>query len=707
MLSSPSLPPLLHQDLNSLTEIGHALGLDSEQPERTRELLLELLHDPRCSDLTTLLTTLGMFLGHYFKSLELSRSELSKALRHYTLLLPLDAESCLLLKADERGRVWQHLWQHGKHQVSPYQRRQVQDLMGAEPRSWLALESDPMPHQPRRKPFQRLMEFLSLERRNLLLIFFYALAIGLLSLAVPLASQSLVNTVSFGALREPLLVLCLLLFLTFAFLALMRSLQVILIEILQRRIFVRVTQDTARRLLRIQLQAFEQSRLPELVNRFFDVVTVQKSASFLLLDGLAILLSTLTGMGLLAFYHPLLLVFDILLLGAIVLNVVVLGIGGQRSSIQESSQKYAIAAWLEELAVHPQLFKATAGGGYAAARTENLLHGYLKARKRHFRVVLRQNIGAFTLQGLAITALLGLGGWLVIEGQLTIGQWVAAELVVANVVNSFAKVGKHLETWYDLMAAFDKLGYLFDLPQESLEYALLPRTDQPATLKLEGVSYRATQGDKALEALELDCPAGARMAILGTNTWESNTLLDLIYGARQPAQGLMLVDGLPLHQLLLPEYRSQVVMVRDLELITGSLLDNLRLGHQELSRQEAREVLEQVGLWERVQHLPEVLDTQLSASGFPLSPSEAHCLMIARALAMQPRLLVLDGVLDQITWQAEDPLSQWLFSEPLRRRTTLLIVTNKTGLLSHCEQVYVFNAQGQLQPAELGEETSR
>lgn len=208
----------------------------------------------------------------------------------------------------------------------------------------------------RHTPRQRFRRFLKLESRELWLILGYAIAMGVLSLGVPIASQSLVNNVALGTLRQPLVVLCVVLLIVLGFLALLRSLQLILVEMLQRRIFVRLTQASVERLLRLQGLYREQKRIPELVNRFLDVANIQKSLSFLLLDGLALFLQALTGMLLLAFYHPFLLGFDLILLACIVFILGVLGLGGESSSIKESSSKYAMVAWLEELAAHPALF---------------------------------------------------------------------------------------------------------------------------------------------------------------------------------------------------------------------------------------------------------------------------------------------------------------------------------------------------------------
>ncbi len=322
------------------------------------------------------------------------------------------------------------------------------------------------PHTPL-SPLARLVGLIRPEKRDLWVVLVFSMFVGVLALASPVAVEALVNTVAFGRYLQPIVVLAILLFTFLAFAAAMRALITYIVEVLQRRLFVRVVEDLAYRLPRVRYPEFDHAHGPELVNRFFDVVTVQKTASALLLDGVSIVLQTLIGMAVLAFYHPFLLGFDVVLLLLIGIAVFVLGRGAVSTAITESKAKYAVAAWLEELVRHTTAFKLHAGNQFALERADQLTVKWLDARRGHFRVVIRQIIFALSLQAMAATALLGLGGWLVIMGELTLGQLVAAELIVMVIVGSFAKLGKHMESFYDLLASVDKLGHLFDLATEN------------------------------------------------------------------------------------------------------------------------------------------------------------------------------------------------------------------------------------------------
>ena len=313
-------------------------------------------------------------------------------------------------------------------------------------------------------PFARLRVLLRPEWSDIWIVLLFAMFVGLLTLATPIAVESLVSTVAFGRLIQPLVVLSVLLFGFLLFAAAMRALQTYVVEIIQRRLFVRVAADIAYRLSRVRQRAWDRAHPPELVNRFFDVISVQKISSSLLLDGVALLLQVLTGMVVVAFYHPLLLAFDLVLLVALVFVVFVLGKGAVKASIKTSKTKYHLAGWLQELARCSMTFKLDGGAEYAAECADRMSVDYLKARRARFKILMRQVFALLFMQALASTGLLALGGWLVIERQLTLGQLVAAELIVTVIVSSLAKLGKHLESFYDLLASVDKLGVLFDLP---------------------------------------------------------------------------------------------------------------------------------------------------------------------------------------------------------------------------------------------------
>lgn len=533
-------------------------------------------------------------------------------------------------------------------------------------------------------PFGRLLGLIRPEARDVRIVVCFAFAVGLLSLAAPLAVEALVSTVSMSLLTQQLVVLSLILLACLSLAAAIRSLQTYVVEILQRRLFVRVASDLAYRLPRVRIDAYDREHGPELVNRFFDVLTVQKVGASLLLDGLALVIQAIFGLTMLAFYHPYLLTFDLVILGALGFAVLLLGRGAVATSIRESRAKYAVAGCLEELARTPAAFKHDGGGEFAMARADALTRDYLEARGEHFAVVLRQVVFALGFQAASTAALLGLGGWLVIQGQLTLGQLVAAELIVATVAGSFAKLGKHLEGWYDLMAAVDKLGHLIDLPTERRDGEAPPAATGPAALRIRGLGYAYGGRRAILDGVDLDLEPGERAALVGPGGSGKSTLADLIQGLRTPTAGHVAIDGVDLRDLRLEAVRGRVAVVKGLDVVEGTVLENVRMGRAGVSQADAWEALESVGLGDEAAALDEGLHTRLSAGGSPLSLGQARRLMLARAVAGRPRLLVLDEALDGLDLDARRRVLATILAP--NAPWTLLAITHDPEIARRCDR---------------------
>lgn len=500
-------------------------------------------------------------------------------------------------------------------------------------------------------PFDRVRALVSAEKSDVLVIAVYGALVGLTTLAVPVAVQALVSSVGLGTVLQPIVVLTILLTLVLAFASFLRVAQAKLVELLQERIFVRSALDLAARVPTRDDRA-EGGHGPEQVNRFLDVLTVQKSAAGLLLDGLALALQLVLGLALLAFYHPLLLAFDVLLIAAVAFVVLGLGRGGPATSIAESKAKYAVLAWLEELARHPSTFRAESARAFALETADRKLGDYLAARRKHFRILLRQIVGSLVLHTLASSLLLGLGAWLVLQGQLSLGQLVAAELVVTAVVSGVAKLGKHLESYYDLVAALDKLGHLAEMKTEPSRGA--PLADVGAlslTLRFEGKTHTFLPSSRT------------RLGGEG-----ASSLLDALYAEGNPE---LRVEGAPIAEIELGSYRDLVARVKEPEVFEGSVLENVRVGRADISVASARRALEIVGLGEKVASLPEGIHTAIEPAGSNLSREEALRLTLARALAKRPRVLLLDGTLERLTHPLPEGLEQALFGEA--RETTLVV----------------------------------
>ena len=545
-------------------------------------------------------------------------------------------------------------------------------------------------HHEHVAPLTRLIGLLRPEKKDLWVILVFSIIVGVLALASPVAVEALVNTVAFGRYLQPVVVLAILLFTFLAFAAAMRALITLLVEIVQRRLFVRVVEDLAYRLPRVRQQAFDDVYGPELVNRFFDVVTVQKTIAALLLDGISIVLQTFIGMAVLAFYHPFLLGFDIVLLLLIAFVIFGLGRGAVRTAIKESKAKYAVGAWLEELARHPTAFKLHAGTQFALDRADQLAIDWLDARRAHFRVVMRQILFALGLQAVAATALLGLGGWLVILGELTLGQLVAAELIVMIIVGSFAKLGKHMESFYDLLASVDKLGHLFDLPIESHDKLFHLRDGAPAAVN---DSRRILRVRCPSRPREPESRAGHRAS---PSPWSAHRLRERVRSSTccaacvNPRPGTSNWTASTYRELRPDSLREHLAVARSIEIFHGSIDENVHLNRPHISALDVREALDAVGLLDELLKLPDGLNTTLQTNGAPLSSSQAARLMLARAIVGRPRLLLIDGTLDSLPDETLGEVLESLTQDDAP--WTLLVTTGRRVVMDACDRVVVAQA---------------
>ncbi len=549
------------------------------------------------------------------------------------------------------------------------------------------------------RPLRRLINIMRPEWPDIWVILVFGFFAGVLNLATPIAVEALVNTVAFGRLLQPVIILAALLFGFLAFAAIMQGMQTYVAEVIQRRLMARVAADLAYRLPRVDPSGLGNYYGPELVNRFLDVVTLQKVVAKLLLDGLGIVLATLVGMTVLAFYHPWLLGFDVLLLLLIVAGLRVLGSGAISSGIDESKMKYRLASWFEDIIRCHQGFKTDGGAEFAIDRSNRITAEYLSARRGHFQILFRQIVFLLALQAIAGTVLLGGGGWLVIQGQLSLGQLVAAELIVTTILSSMAKLGKHLEGFYDLVAAVDKLGTLFDLEVERHDGLMSIPDGEALGVKVTGLK-RGGAASLLSEGITGEVAPGERVALLGARRSGKSALLKMVYGLEAPEAGHIEVGGSDPRDLRPDILRSRVALVDGIELFEGTIAENIHLRRTNVSTTDARSALSAVGMLDDVLRLPHGIETKLNASGRPLSDTQKRLLNLARGIAGRPRLLLIDGTLDGLPDDDLDFVCSALFSED--RKWTLVVATGKRAIADRFDRQIILD-QGPLKSSSPGE----
>lgn len=549
----------------------------------------------------------------------------------------------------------------------------------------MGADHDPHAHHAKKSPWRRLTEILRLERSDITTVVVFALAVGVLSIVTPAAIEALVNTVAFGVQLWPVIVLSLVMFAFLLLSVTFRSIQLFVVECLQRRFFVRTADAFADHFATAEIAAFDGRNPTDIVNRFFEIASVQKSLASLLVDGVGVVMITSVGLVVLAFYHPYLLTFALVMVFLVTLVLFVLGVGGVRTSIAESYAKFDMAAWLEELAKCPHTFRFGRGGVLAHQRADELADAYITARRQHFRVVWRQTLFVLLLEATGMTVLLGLGGWLVINRQLTLGQLVAGELIVALVLAAISKLGKHIESFYDLLASLDKLGVLDQLPLEQVGGERLPPKDTPMEVVVElGPANASARAHSGAGAKSLTIAAGERVAIYGPSGGGKTFLLETLALLRLPTEGLLEFDGLDARSLDRAATRLQLAYLGQTETFADTVAENIRVGRTDLSATDVRRALEMVGLADEVARLPQGVATKIGSDGRPLSSNAIARLSIARALAGKPRLLMINGLLDTLDMRHCPQLLESLFDRSAS--WTLVVVTARDDIKQRCDR---------------------
>lgn len=483
------------------------------------------------------------------------------------------------------------------------------------------------------------------DRPFLTMALIYGAAIGLLSLATPISVQMLINSVANTALPAPLFTLAgvlLALLLLWAFLGAMR---IYVMEMFRRRVFARIVAEITLQAVHAQNPFFQDDRRGDLFNRFFEVMNVQKAIPSLLVGGFSIFFQAMVGFIVTSFYHPVFLGFNLAFIFTVWLIWKLWARRAMESGIALSHRKYETAHWLESVGASNGFYKSSRHLDYAMDMSENRTAAYVEAHANHFGATFPQAVALLLLYAIASAVLLAMGGWLVIQGQLSIGQLVAAELILSSIFYGAAQLGPYLDTFYDLVAAVEELSLfraitLEDVPTETGDGAR-PRD---GALALRQVWITA-DGEEA--SFDLVIPAGAHV-VAAADPGVDRLLARLLKRHYRPDAGIVSLGDADISALNIYQLRSDVIVLDRPTIVESSIRDYLRLADPTASSAKVLDALELVGLGERITRLPLGLDSLLSSTGWPLSVADTMRLKLAGAILARPQLLILSNLFDML-----------------------------------------------------------
>jgi ABC-type bacteriocin/lantibiotic exporter with double-glycine peptidase domain len=503
-------------------------------------------------------------------------------------------------------------------------------------------------------PLKRYFNLLKLDKRDISQIVFYAIFAGLVSLSLPLGIQAIINLIQAGQVSVSWVVLVVIVVIGVALVGILSLMQLRITENLQQKIFVRSSFEFSYRLPKIKFEELYNQYPPELANRFFDTISIQKGTSKLLIDFSTALLQILFGIILLSLYHPFFIFFGILLLGLLYSIFRFSYNSGLASSLKESKYKYKVASWLQEIARNNFSFRKQDNFDFALNKNNILVDEYLNYREKHFKVIKRQFSQLIVFKVIITASLLLIGGYLVLNQKMNIGQFVAAEIIILLVINSVEKIIVGLESLYDVLTSVEKIGQIVDLNIEEAQSKNQDYCFTNITLETENLRFKfPDSNDDVLDKINLKIDQTEKIYLEGDNGSGKTTLLRILSGAMQPTSGSFFINDDTYRKIDLAQYRSQIGTITQGETpFEGTILENITFNNPLVSHEDIKWAIESVKLGTFIKTLPKGLDTKIFPDGRQLSSSNAQKILLARSIVNKPKILFYEDPLDKMDEEA-------------------------------------------------------
>jgi ATP-binding cassette subfamily B protein len=543
--------------------------------------------------------------------------------------------------------------------------------------------------------FRKFLELLKYEKAEISAIYFYAVLYGLVELSVPLGIQSIISFVLGGAISTSLVLLILFVIVGVFVSGLLHVNQMKIIEKIQQQLFVRYSFQYANTIPNFNLRKVDGYYLPELVNRFFDTIPLQKSISKLLLDIPGASIQILFGLILLSFYHPVFIMFGMFLLFVLYLILRSTTGRGMETSLLESDYKYKVLGYLEELARVVTSFKFSKNKTHHLTKTDDYVVGYLTARTAHFKVLLFQYWALIAFKVLITSAMLIVGAYLLIDQQLNIGQFIAAEIVILMIISSVEKLILNLDKVYDVLTSVEKITKVTDTPTEKRGGQLL-ETRGGIAISAENLSFAYEAGDPLLKDVTFRIEKGEKVGILGAPGSGKSTLLRLLTGTFTDFGGHLHIENVPVHFYDLYSLRSQTgIMLHQQEVFQGTILENICMGNDQITIEELDSLADVTGLKPFINSKREGYSYQIQPAGQHLSSQIIKKILLMRALVGRPKLLLLEEPWNRIEQEYQQRIQHYLLNQT--PDTTVIVVTADVQFTERCNKIFMLE-DGILKP---------
>ncbi len=525
-------------------------------------------------------------------------------------------------------------------------------------------------------PLQRFKNLVEVDKKDIYQILMYAILGGVISLSLPLGIQSIVNFIQAGKVSTSWIVLVIMVVIGVAFVGILKIMQYRITENLQQKIFVRSSFEFAYRFPKIKFNYLYNYSAPELANRFFDTLSVQKGFSKLLLDIFGAVLQILFGVILLSLYHPFFIFFGFIILAILYFIFKLNFTAGLETSLKESKYKYRVAHWIQEIARNHLSFKSKNVFEFSLQKNDKIVSKYLVQRENHFAILRRQFIQLTGFKVLVTAGLLIIGGILVLNQQMNIGQFVAAEIIILTIITAVEKLFSGLELFYDVLTSLEKLGTVVDMEIETEKanpnYQL---EDDPIIIETNNVCFKFPDSESpVLQNINLKIEPNDCVLIEGENGSGKTTLLRILSRLIEPSIGNVFINNVNYKKFAIEDYQSKIgiITIND-TLFEGTILENITCKNPKITNQKLKEVTDNLDLTNYIKRLPSGFDTRVYAEGKQINSSIIQKILLARCIINEPKILFLEEPLSKVDPKQSNQIIDYLTDK--KHDWTLVIIS--------------------------------
>ena len=528
-----------------------------------------------------------------------------------------------------------------------------------------------------RESLNKFFKIIRLEKKEVTAIYFYAILSGVIQLSLPLGIQTIINfsQAAAGIAKLPVSII-LLIFIVLVGIFVSGILQVNqmkIVEKIEQSIFTRFSLDFAHKIPKIDSTELNKNHLPELMNRFFEIISLQKGLSKILLDIPLAVIQIIFGLILLSFYNSTFIILGLLLILLLFFIFKYTTKKGLNAAYDESENKYEVASWLEEIARSYKTFKISSRNNYHLKRTDDLVKDYLVSKTTHFEILKFQYWSLIAFKLLISAMMLIIGAVLLIRQQLNIGQFIAAEIVILLILNAVEKLILNLEVTYNILTGVEKLSVITEKKSEIQGKMPYISDGKGITLDVQQLNFKFDDSRTLLENINFNILPGTKVCIMGDGGSGKSILLELIGGTLKNFDGVINVNNIPINNIDQREYRKNIgIFYNEQDIFDGTIYENICMGNTDISPDDIMKYAEMLEIKEFISQLPEGLSTKLQPTGKGLSTIIAKKILLLRAIAHQPELLVLDEPFELAGAESSKKISKYLIDLP---NTTCMIVS--------------------------------